>query len=102
MGSWDYEQPEFLELRYEDAFTDEEGTFEKLFRWYGFNDAAFQLGMEAVSRLSRKRGGAVPNHIRSGSPGEWKRRFTPAHIERFKELTGDLTVRLGYETAVDW
>jgi hypothetical protein len=103
MARWDYHQPEFLELRYEDAFADERGTFEKLFGWYGLNDRATAGALEAVDRLSLKRGGgALPNHARSGDPGEWRRRLSPEHIARFKELTGDLTVRLGYETDPDW
>ncbi|MGO8873128.1 MAG: hypothetical protein ACLQPH_17325 [Acidimicrobiales bacterium] len=97
MGTWDYHQPEFLELRYEDALADEQGTFERLFRWYGFNDAARGIGLEAVERTSLRRGGAIPNHARSGRPGEWRSRLGSDHIERLKELTGDLVARLGYE-----
>ena len=102
MGSWDYGQPEFLELRYEDALSDEQGTFKMLFHWYGLNDAAHAVGMDAVDRLSLRRGGAIPNHARSGQPGEWRKRLSPEHVGRFKELTGDLVVRLGYESDRDW
>jgi len=102
MTAWDYGQPEYLELRYEEALADEQGTFQKVFQWYGFNEIATSIGLEAVDRLSLKRGGAIPNHVRSGAPGEWRTRLAPEHIARFKELTGDLTIRLGYETAPDW
>jgi hypothetical protein len=97
MGAWDYGQPEFLELRYEDAMADEVDTYDRLFRWYGFNDVARGVGLEAVERLSLRRGGALPNHARSGRPGEWSTRLGPAHLERLQELTGDLVARLGYE-----
>ncbi len=97
MGAWDYRQPEFLELRYEEAMGDEAGTFERLFRWYGFDDTAAAIGLEAVDRLSLRRGGAIPNHVRSGRPGEWQDRLGPAHLERLAELTGDLVGRLGYD-----
>jgi hypothetical protein len=102
MGAWHYGQPEFLELRYEDAFADEQGVFEQLFRWLRLNDTALRIGMEAVDQLSLKRGGAVLDHARSGVPGEWRERFAPEHVDRFKELTGDLVIRLGYETGPDW
>jgi len=102
MGAWRYDQPEFLELRYEDAFADEHGVFEQVFRWLRLNDTAFRIGMEAVDQLSLKRGGAVPNHARSGVPGEWRERLAPEHIAHFKKLTGDLVVRVGYETSPDW
>jgi hypothetical protein len=102
MASWDYHQPEFLELRYEDVVADEQGTFERLFRWYGLNDEATTLGLDAVDRLSLRHGGAIPNHARSGQPGEWRGRLAPEHVARFKELTGDVAERLGYETDPDW
>jgi hypothetical protein len=102
MGAWNYEQPEFLEIRYEDAFADEIATFERLFRWYGFSEKAIEVGMDAVDRVSLKRGGARPGHARSGEPGEWRSRFTAEHIERFKLLTGDLVYDLGYEASRDW
>lgn len=102
MARWDYDQPEFLELRYEDAFANEQATFEKLFRWYGVDEEALALALETVDRVSLKRGGALPNHARSGRPGEWRSRLAPDHIDRFKELTGDLVVRLGYETGPEW
>ena len=101
MGAWDYRQPEFLELRYEDAMSDESGTFERLFGWYGFDDAAAAGGLEAVDRLSLRRGGAIPNHVRSGRPGEWQARLRPEHLERLAELTDDLVGRLGYGDATN-
>ena len=102
MAAWDYDQPEFLEIRYEEAFADDVGTFERLFRWYGFNEQAIAVGLDAVEGLSLKNGGARPNHARSGVPGEWQARFSSAHVERFKQLTGDLVLRLGYEDTPDW
>jgi hypothetical protein len=102
MSGWDYHQPEFLELRYEEALADEQEAFATLFRWYGFDDAAVALGLEAVDRLSLRHGGAIPRHARAGSPGEWRDRLASDHVQRFKELTGDLTVRLGYETDPGW
>jgi hypothetical protein len=102
MAAWSYDQPEFLELHYEDAIADEHRVFEQVFRWLHLNDTAIQMGMEAVDRLTLKRGGAVPNHGRSGKPGEWRERLAPDHIAHFKDLMGDLVVRTGYETSPDW
>jgi hypothetical protein len=40
--------------------------------------------------------------FRSGQTGEWRKSFTPRHKQLFKEVAGDLLVRLGYESSNDW
>lgn len=40
--------------------------------------------------------------FRSGKTGEWKKYFTEAHKNIFKDVAGDLLVRLGYEKDWDW
>jgi hypothetical protein len=105
MGAWSYAQPEILELRYEDAVRDEVETFTRLFRFYGFNDAAVEKGISIVEQFSRRHGpqaGDLDPHVRSGEPGEWRRYLSADHLARFKELTGDLVVRLGYEEDSAW
>ena len=44
----------------------------------------------------------VASHYRKGTPGDWRRHFTPAHTHAVKERWGDLLVRLGYEADTDW
>jgi len=39
---------------------------------------------------------------RSGKTGGWKQHFTDEHKKLFKEVAGDLLVRLGYEQNNDW
>jgi hypothetical protein len=40
--------------------------------------------------------------FRSGKTGEWKKHFTEEHKKIFKDVAGDLLVRLGYEQNNDW
>ena len=40
--------------------------------------------------------------FRSGKTGEWKKHFTEEHKKIFKEVAGDLLVKLGYEKDNDW
>jgi len=40
--------------------------------------------------------------FRSGKTGEWKKHFTEGHKKIFKEVSGDLLVKLGYEKNNDW
>lgn len=102
MRRWDYGQPDVLELRYEDVLADETASFERLFRWYGFDDGAVDRGLAVVERLSRRNGGARRSHpIRSSAPGEWRARLAPDHVATLEAGLGDLLVRLGYESGPD-
>ncbi len=40
--------------------------------------------------------------FRSGKTGGWREHFTEAHKNLFKDVAGDLLVRLGYERNNDW
>ncbi len=40
--------------------------------------------------------------FRSGKTGEWKKYFSAEHKALFKEVAGDLLLRLGYEESKDW
>ncbi len=40
--------------------------------------------------------------FRSGKTGEWKKHFTDEHKKIFKDVGGDLLVKLGYEQNNDW
>jgi Sulfotransferase domain len=102
MARWNYEQPEFLELRYEDLLTDERAWFERAFRHYGFDAALTGDALAIASAYSRGNLSAGDGHVRSGGMGEWRQHFTADHVARFKKLTGHLVVDLGYEAGPDW
>jgi hypothetical protein len=40
--------------------------------------------------------------FRKGKTGGWREHFTPEHKALFKEISGDLLLRLGYEEDNDW
>ena len=40
--------------------------------------------------------------FRSGKTGEWQKHFTGEHKKTFKDVAGDLLIRLGYESNNDW
>jgi len=40
--------------------------------------------------------------FRSGKTGGWREHFTEEHKELFRDVAGDLLVRLGYEKSNDW
>jgi hypothetical protein len=39
---------------------------------------------------------------RKGIVGDWKNHFTPAVVNKFKSLTGDGLIQLGYERDMNW
>lgn len=40
--------------------------------------------------------------FRSGKTGEWKKHFSPDHKKIFKDVAGELLIRLGYEKDNNW
>ena len=44
----------------------------------------------------------VNSHARQGLPGDWRHHFTPRLCRLFRERTGDLLVRAGYEPDDSW
>lgn len=51
----------------------------------------------------RERGQEDPHSFyRKGMPGDWVNHLTPEEKRQFKELAGDMLVRLGYEKDLDW
>ena len=106
MLAWDYDQPEFLELRYEDLVADEAGQFERVLRHYGLTEGAVAAGMQAVADtsfrvVSGRELGEVGerSHLRSGRPGEWRDHFGPEHFAKWDEVCGNALEILGYEQA---
>ena len=95
--------PEVQPLRYEDFVTQREKTVERVF------DHAVQRGFAA--RCSKEQAieallaGIDPQRsptFRSGLTGGWRKVFSEAHKAAFKEVSGDLLIRLGYEDHDSW
>lgn len=109
MLRWDYEDPRFCELRYEDAIADPRAAYRAVFGHYGFTLEAVETATAIADRFSfhnltgRRVGEARErSHLRSGRPGQWRELFTPANRALFKELAGEALIHLGYEEDLDW
>ena len=104
MSTWDYEDPRFLELRFEDLRAEGPSGFERIFRHYGFTDEATERGLfwatyhswENAKQREVAKGSSGPSHLRSGRSGEWREVLSPAHLARIDELVGPVMSRLGY------
>lgn len=109
MLRWDYDDPAFLELKYEEVITDEASYFERLFDHYGFHEGAVDVGLEiaeyySFQNVSGRTFGDVSeqSHLRSGRSSQWEDHFDDDLKARFKELAGAAVVELGYEETSDW
>jgi Sulfotransferase domain len=106
---WRYDQPEFLELRYEQMIADEGAGFARLFRHWGLDDSGTADALRVAGSLSfqrrtgRTRGQVEERqHLRSGASGQWQDQFEDVHREVFKEGGGEALIMLGYEHDADW
>jgi sulfotransferase 6B1 len=97
------EQPHILCLRFEDLILDREAALEKLLDY--LQARGFRPQITPKQALETLQAAIVPNKsgtFRKGQPGNWREHFTLANVARFKEHTGDLLLRLGYEHEKDW
>lgn len=97
------DRPEILSLRYEDLLDDAQVELARIF------DHAAKRGFvshasrdAAIETLGRAIKPAESPTFRKGGSGGWREHFTPEIKELFKDLTGDLLVRLGYERDQNW
>jgi hypothetical protein len=97
------EQPAVLCLPFEDLILHREMAFGCLLDYLekrGFKPELRRPQMVEVLQqaVAPKKSGT----FRKGQPGNWREHFTEENKAAFKELAGDLLVRLGYEKDNDW
>jgi hypothetical protein len=97
------DQPRVLMLRFEDFISQREETIA------GVLDHAIQGGFPlacdrdtAVAVLANSIDPQRSPTFRSGKVGGWRTQFEAEHKQLFKEVAGDLLIRLGYEQDNDW
>lgn len=61
-----------------------------------------QFNFKKLARGRRKGEVDVTSHYRKGQPDDWMDHFNSKHKKFFKDNYGELLVKLGYETSMDW
>ena len=97
------EQKHVLCLRFEDLIDNRQGTLDAMlhevertgYRIPTPREKALSILVEAIQ--PRK-----SHTFRSGKTGGWREHFTVNHKTLFKDVAGDLLIRLGYEKNNDW
>ncbi|GAB4198217.1 MAG: hypothetical protein Tsb002_33030 [Wenzhouxiangellaceae bacterium] len=103
---WDYHNPRFLELRFEQVMDNEAEVFGQVFEWYGLHGQALEEAVEialsrSLTQLPKDDSDAA--HARQGSYiGHWRDYFTPTIKQQFKQKFGSALISLGYEQNQDW
>ncbi len=97
------EQPGVLCLRFEDLILNRGAALGQLVDYIESRGYALDVPrQQALSALETAIAPRKSGTFRKGKPGNWREHFTPANIAAFKENTGDLLARLGYESGDDW
>ena len=112
MLDWDYDQPNVLELRMEEATTAAPAEVPRIVDFLGLGKAdgltAKRVGqIVAANEFSVLAGRSpgeedVQDHYRKGLPGDWVNHFEAEHVAYFKEHYGKLLIKLGYESDDNW
>ena len=95
--------PEVLPLRFEDFIHNRRETLGKVFDHVVKRVPDLPIEREkAIDILEESINPANSPTFRSGKTGEWKKHFTDEHKRIFKEVAGDLLIKLGYEADGGW
>jgi hypothetical protein len=97
------EQKNVLCLRFEDLIENRDATLNSMLdevEKTGYQIPASR--QKALSILIQAIQPKKSHTFRSGKTGGWREHFSPEHKMLFKDVSGDLLVRLGYEKNNDW
>lgn len=103
LRAWGFDDPNILELRYEDVQADYEASFEKIFSHYGFEDKYKPLLLDIAGRHSLEKARKDPSvayHIQSGASGHWKGKIPPVVLDYFENEYADVLVKMGYKVDI--
>lgn len=95
-------QPEVLKIHFEDLIHDRLTTLNRIADHF-LTRVPLQAPRKLV--LDSLEAAIDPSRsptFRSGKTGEWKKRFTEEHKKIFRDVAGDLLVRLEYESDKNW
>ena len=97
------EQEYVMCLRFEDLINNRDVTLNAMLDEVESTGYEIPTGREkALSVLIEAIQPRKSHTFRSGKTGGWREHFTEEHRKLFKEVAGDLLVRLGYEQNNDW
>jgi sulfotransferase 6B1 len=97
------QQPHVMCIRFEDLIDNRQATLDAMLD--EVESTGYRIPMpreKAISVLVKAIQPRKSHTFRSGKTGGWREHFTDEHKELFKDVTGDLLIKLGYEKSMDW
>lgn len=96
------DHPEVMVIHFEDLILDRASALTRIMEHF-LARAPLQTSRQLIlnSLAASINPGQSPT-FRSGKTGEWKKHFTDEHKKVFKDVAGELLMRLGYEKNNDW
>lgn len=96
------DHPEVLSLHFEDLMNDRAATLTRILDHF-LTCVPLQTPRRLIlDSIESSINPTKSPTFRSGKTGEWKQHFTDEHKKIFKDIAGDLLVKLGYESNYDW
>ena len=102
--SW-LDQPSVLKIHFEDLVNDRARTLNLILDHLLARIGPDTLRTPRASIIASLESSINPSRsptFRSGKTGEWKKYFTAGHKKIFKDVAGELLVKLGYEKDDNW
>ena len=96
------EQPEVLAIHFEDLILDRTSVLIRIMDHFLARAPLHTPRQLILNSLETSINPKKSPTFRSGKTGEWRKYFTDEHKQIFKNVAGDLLVKLGYEKNNDW
>ena len=96
------EYPEVLSIHFEDLMNERTTTLAHVLDRFLMRVPLHSQRQVILNSLESSINPAKSPTFRSGKTGEWKQYFTNEHKKIFKDVAGDLLLKLGYESNYDW
>ena len=94
--------PEVLTIHFEDLILDRTATLTRIMDHFLARVPLQATRQLILDSLEASINPTKSPTFRSGKTGEWKKYFTAEHKKIFKDVAGDLLIKLGYEKNNDW
>ncbi len=96
------DQPEVLTIHFEDLIQDRVQTLNRIIDHFLARVPLHASRQLILDSLESSINPTKSPTFRSGKTGEWKKHFTEEHKNIFKDVAGDLLIKLGFERNLDW